>query len=174
MPEGRTKDEWLNVWCWESGRNDYAFIRLMRARDLPEITLRLTDGEYTYSRTDGTEEKGIVSVRARTRWGGEESRRGENPPVLEYATGDTLEESVLAYMRFRRRELGEDSKEAWRNTAFTLYGFAAQAEMLGDHESGRIAREFAEELMPRLREKGYRGRFIVPLPTPRVVCGGRA
>ncbi|HLW23011.1 MAG TPA: class I SAM-dependent methyltransferase [Steroidobacteraceae bacterium] len=27
----------------------------------------------------------------------------------------------------------------------------------------------AEELMPKLREKGYRGRFIVPLPVPRLV-----
>jgi hypothetical protein len=27
----------------------------------------------------------------------------------------------------------------------------------------------AEELMPKLREKGYRGRFIVPLPVPRIV-----
>jgi hypothetical protein len=26
----------------------------------------------------------------------------------------------------------------------------------------------AEELMPKLREKGFRGRFIVPLPVPRV------
>jgi SAM-dependent methyltransferase len=26
----------------------------------------------------------------------------------------------------------------------------------------------AEELMPKLREKGYRGRFIVPLPVPRL------
>ena len=27
----------------------------------------------------------------------------------------------------------------------------------------------ADELMPKLKEKGYRGRFIVPLPVPRVV-----
>jgi hypothetical protein len=27
----------------------------------------------------------------------------------------------------------------------------------------------AEELMPKLREKGYRGRFIVPLPVPRLI-----
>jgi hypothetical protein len=27
----------------------------------------------------------------------------------------------------------------------------------------------AEELMPRLRERGYRGKFIVPLPEPRIV-----
>lgn len=27
----------------------------------------------------------------------------------------------------------------------------------------------AEELMPKLREKGFRGQFIVPLPTPRIV-----
>ncbi len=27
----------------------------------------------------------------------------------------------------------------------------------------------AEELAPKLREKGYKGRFIVPLPEPRVL-----
>ncbi|MBU91666.1 MAG: methyltransferase, partial [Acidobacteria bacterium] len=27
----------------------------------------------------------------------------------------------------------------------------------------------ADELIPKLREKGYRGRFIVPLPTPTIV-----
>ena len=27
----------------------------------------------------------------------------------------------------------------------------------------------ADELIPMLREKGYRGRFIVPLPTPTIV-----
>ena len=27
----------------------------------------------------------------------------------------------------------------------------------------------AEELMPKLRAKGYTGKFIIPLPTPRVV-----
>ena len=27
----------------------------------------------------------------------------------------------------------------------------------------------AEELMPKLRAKGYRGRFIIPLPEPRIV-----
>ena len=27
----------------------------------------------------------------------------------------------------------------------------------------------ADELVPKLRAKGYRGRFIVPLPVPRVV-----
>jgi hypothetical protein len=27
----------------------------------------------------------------------------------------------------------------------------------------------ADELVPKLREKGYRGKFIVPLPTPTVV-----
>jgi hypothetical protein len=27
----------------------------------------------------------------------------------------------------------------------------------------------AEELMPKLRAKGFRGRFIVPLPEPRIV-----
>ena len=26
----------------------------------------------------------------------------------------------------------------------------------------------ADELMPKLRQKGYRGKFIVPLPTPQV------
>jgi hypothetical protein len=26
----------------------------------------------------------------------------------------------------------------------------------------------AEELMPKLREKGFAGRFIVPLPVPRL------
>ena len=27
----------------------------------------------------------------------------------------------------------------------------------------------ADELMPKLRQNGFKGRFIVPLPTPRVV-----
>ena len=27
----------------------------------------------------------------------------------------------------------------------------------------------ADELIPKLRQKGYRGKFIVPLPTPRIV-----
>ena len=27
----------------------------------------------------------------------------------------------------------------------------------------------ADELMPKLRQKGFRGQFIVPLPTPRIV-----
>ena len=27
----------------------------------------------------------------------------------------------------------------------------------------------ADELMPKLREKGFRGRFIVPLPTPVLI-----
>lgn len=27
-----------------------------------------------------------------------------------------------------------------------------------------------EELMPKLREKGYRGGFVIPLPTPRAVA----
>jgi hypothetical protein len=26
----------------------------------------------------------------------------------------------------------------------------------------------AEELIPKLRERGFRGRYIVPLPSPRV------
>jgi hypothetical protein len=30
----------------------------------------------------------------------------------------------------------------------------------------------AEELIPKIREKGFRGQFIVPLPTPRVVTHG--
>jgi hypothetical protein len=32
----------------------------------------------------------------------------------------------------------------------------------------------AKELMPKLRQKGYRGSFIVPLPEPTVVRGGHA
>jgi len=27
----------------------------------------------------------------------------------------------------------------------------------------------ADELIPKLKEKGYRGKFIVPLPTPVIV-----
>ena len=27
----------------------------------------------------------------------------------------------------------------------------------------------ADELMPKLRERGYRGQFIAPLPEPRIV-----
>jgi hypothetical protein len=27
----------------------------------------------------------------------------------------------------------------------------------------------ADELIPKLKEKGYRGKFIVPLPTPRIL-----
>lgn len=30
----------------------------------------------------------------------------------------------------------------------------------------------ADELIPKLMQRGYRGRFIVPLPTPRIVSGG--
>lgn len=29
----------------------------------------------------------------------------------------------------------------------------------------------ADELMPKLRQRGYRGKFIVPLPAPRVIIG---
>ena len=27
----------------------------------------------------------------------------------------------------------------------------------------------ADELVPKLRDRGYRGRFVVPLPEPRLV-----
>ena len=27
----------------------------------------------------------------------------------------------------------------------------------------------ADELIPKLKEKGYKGKFIVPLPTPKIV-----
>jgi hypothetical protein len=47
-------------------------------------------------------------------------------------------------------------------------------------EEGRLFRDqpeyamllswhIAEELMPKLRQKGYRGKFIIPLPNPRIV-----
>jgi hypothetical protein len=32
-----------------------------------------------------------------------------------------------------------------------------------------LAWHIAEELMPKLKEKGFKGKFIVPLPTPRIV-----
>ena len=32
-----------------------------------------------------------------------------------------------------------------------------------------LAWHIADELMPKLREKGYRGKYIIPLPAPRIV-----
>jgi hypothetical protein len=32
-----------------------------------------------------------------------------------------------------------------------------------------LAWHIADELMPKLRQLGFQGRFIVPLPTPRVI-----
>jgi len=34
-----------------------------------------------------------------------------------------------------------------------------------------LAWHIADELMPKLTEKGFKGDYIVPLPTPRIVKG---
>jgi hypothetical protein len=37
------------------------------------------------------------------------------------------------------------------------------------HVALLLSWHIADELMPKLREKGFKGRFLVPLPEPRLV-----
>jgi hypothetical protein len=46
-----------------------------------------------------------------------------------------------------------------------------EAKLLADQPEYALflSWHIGEELAPKLREKGYRGRFIVPLPVPKVL-----
>jgi len=52
----------------------------------------------------------------------------------------------------------------------TIIPVVAEAKVFEDQPEYALILSWhiAEELMPKLREKGYRGRFIVPLPVPRL------
>lgn len=41
----------------------------------------------------------------------------------------------------------------------------------GFEEAQLLSWHIADELMPKLTAKGFKGKFIIPLPTPRVVNG---
>jgi len=53
----------------------------------------------------------------------------------------------------------------------TLIPVADEEQLLADQPDYALlfSWHIADELVPKLRDRGYRGRFIVPLPEPRLV-----